>query len=267
MIRNLLFIFSIALLFIVVSGCSKDPTGPNNLVLDSETIEFTHRKINSFPHDANAFTQGFVFHQDHFYEGTGLYGKSSLRKVEVETGKVLQQFDLSSRYFGEGITIFEDKIYQLTWLDKMGFIYKLNDFESLDQFSYNHEGWGITHNGNLLIVSDGTATLRFLDPQSMALVRTIEVSSGDSPLKNLNELEYIEGMIYANIWLTDWIAIIDPESGKVTGRIDLSGILDPEDRTASTDVLNGIAYDAEKKRLFVTGKRWPKVFEIELVAR
>jgi glutamine cyclotransferase len=265
MIRILPLIIFITIAFVFLSGCSKVPTDPDDPFLNLAITEFTIKVLHSYPHDINAFTQGLVYHNGFFYEGTGLYGKSSLRRVDVETGEVQQQRDLEAKYFGEGITIFEDNIYQLTWLEKRGFIYNTNDFDSLGLFSYNHEGWGITHNGTELIISDGTAHIRFLDPTTLQLIRMVEVNSGDTPLKNLNELEYIEGMIYANIWLTDWIVVIDPQNGKVTGRIDLSGLLDPKDRTASTDVLNGIAYDVDKKRLFVTGKRWPKVFEIELV--
>ena len=257
------FIFTAVFLF----GCSKDPTGPDDLFLDEDVKQYTYKRVNSFPHDASAFTQGFVSHDGYFYEGTGLYGKSSIRKVAMETGRVLKQVDLATHYFGEGITIFENKIYQLTWLEKKGFFYQIDSFDSLGQFSYNHEGWGITHNGSELIISDGTATIRFVEPQTLELIRTIQVTSGDSPLKNLNELEYIEGKIFANVWLTDWIAIINPQNGNVTGRIDLTGLLDPADYTVNTDVLNGIAYDKEQKRLFVTGKRWPKVFEIKLIAR
>jgi len=267
MIRILPLIFIITSVVIIFTGCSKDPTGPDDPLSNGGFKEYTYIKLNAFPHDSNAFTQGLVFHEGYFYEGTGLYGSSSLRKIEVESGTILQQVDLSTNYFGEGITIYENHIYQLTWLEKKGFIYHLEDFDSLGHFSYNHEGWGLTHNGSELIISDGTATIRFVDPKTLKLVRSIEVISGEKPLRNLNELEYIDGRIYANIWLTDWIVIIDPENGRVTGRIDLTGLLDEVDRTFNTDVLNGIAYDMEQNRLFVTGKRWPKVFEIEVVRK
>jgi glutamine cyclotransferase len=223
--------------------------------------------VNSYPHDNTAFTQGLVYRSGYLYEGTGLYGKSSLRKVDLETGKVLQERKLESRYFGEGITILNDKIYQLSWLEKKGFIYYLSNFDSLGAFSYNYEGWGITHNGSNLIISDGSAIVRFVDPLTLDLKSTIKVTSADKPLENLNELEFVDRKIYANIWLTDWIAIINPHDGEVVGKIDLTGLLPAADRTADTDVLNGIAYDQDQKRLFVTGKNWPKLFEIELVVK
>ena len=226
---------------------------------------YTYRVINSFPHNRLAFTQGLIFEDGIFYEGTGLRGRSSLRKVDVETGTVLQQLDLANQYFGEGITAFGNRIIQLTWTSQTGFIYDKNSFAMLGSFHYPTQGWGITHDGTRLIMSDGTATLYFWDPETLEEIGSVLVLDGNTPVPQLNELEYIHGEVYANVWLTDYIVRIDPNSGQVTGWINLSDILPAEDRTGAENVLNGIAYDATDSRLFVTGKLWPKVFEIELV--
>ena len=227
---------------------------------------YSYEVINQYPHDPGAFTQGLVFHGGVLYEGTGLKGQSSLRKVALETGEVVKKRDLSYRYFGEGVTVLGDEIMQLTWRSHVGFVYDRDTFERLRDFSYPSEGWGLTHDGLNLIMSDGTAMLRFLAPATFEEVAQLEVRDGEGPVRRLNELEYIGGEIYANVWQTDRIARISPRSGRVVGWIDLTGLLKPEDRTGSEGVLNGIAYDAAGKRLFVTGKRWPKLFEIRLVA-
>ena len=225
---------------------------------------YTYEIINEYPHDPDAFTQGLVFETGVLFEGTGRYGKSSLRRVELETGEVLQIVNLSSTYFGEGITVYGEEIVQLTWKSRVGFVYNKETFEQLSGFNYNSEGWGITHDGESLIMSDGTATLHFLDPETFEETGTVSVHDDDGPVTQLNELEYIQGSVYANVWYTDLIAIIDPQSGQVIGWIDLTGILSPED-SVGANVLNGIAYDVENDRLFVTGKLWPKLFEITLV--
>ena len=204
---------------------------------------------------------GFLF------EGTGLYGRSSLRKIVLETGKVTRMHPLESRFFGEGITIFGNHIIQLTWVGRTGFVYDKERFERLRSFTYSTEGWGITHDGRRLIVSDGTPTLYFKDPETFEEVGRVEVRDDMGPVTRLNELEYVEGEVYANVWETDLIARIDPESGRVVGWIDLTGLLAGRERLAADATLNGIAYDAKGKRLFVTGKRWPKLFEIEAVPR
>ena len=205
-------------------------------------------------------------HDGELYEGTGLYGHSSLRRVELETGSVLQIHEMDEKYFGEGITIYDDRIIQLTWKEKLGFVYNRESFEPIDDFSYPTEGWGITHDGIKLIMSDGSATLYFLDPVTFKKTGSIEITSAGHPIKLLNELEYINGEIFANIYRTDRIARIDPATGNVIAWIDLTGILRVEDTTPQTDVLNGIAYDFDTDRLFVTGKKWQKLFEIELIA-
>ena len=252
----------------LVCSCS-GPQGslPSVTPAPTPTIAFyyTYEVINTYPHDRNAFTQGLVYEDDVLYEGTGLKGRSSLREVELETGKVLQKLDLVAQYFGEGITIWGDEIIQLTWQSHVGFVYDKDSFELLHEFSYPTEGWGITHDGKRLIMSDGTSTLHFLDPETLEEIGSVQVYDSNGPLVRLNELEYINGEVYANIWQTDLITRIELDTGRVTGWIDLTGLLSTEDLTQSVDVLNGIAYDAEHDRLFVTGKLWPKLFEIRLI--
>lgn len=227
---------------------------------------YTYRVVNSFPHDPEAFTQGLVFDNGTLFEGTGLYGESTLRQVELETGVVLRSLSLASQYFGEGITVYRDQVIQLTWRSNTGFLYDKDSFQLLQTFRYPTEGWGITHDGVRLIVSDGTSTLYFWDPVTFEEIGRIEVHDQDGPVTRLNELEYVRGEVFANVWYTDRIAIINPCTGRVTGWINLEGLLDSEEGLGSAGVLNGIAYDAENDRLFVTGKRWPKLFEIRLVA-
>jgi len=240
---------------------------PISPVVEAETPILGYRVVNVFPHDRGAFTQGLVFEDDIFYEGTGLYARSSLRKVNPETGEVTEMKHLAPNFFGEGITIWDDKIIQLTWKSQKGFVYDKNSFELLQEFSYPTEGWGITHDGERLIMSDGSANLYFWNPDTLEEIGRIEVRDKGVPVIRLNELEYINGEVYANIWQTNRIARINPSTGQVTGWIDLSGLLQPEDLSEPVDVLNGIAYDAATDRLFVTGKLWNKVFEIELVPK
>lgn len=225
---------------------------------------YSYKVINTYPHDKNAFTQGLVFENGSLYESTGLKGNSSLRRIDLKNGKVLQIHNLSEQYFAEGITIFEDRIIQLTWQSNIGFVYDKNSFELIQEFNYSTEGWGITNDGKYLIMSDGTSKLHFLDPKTFEEVRQIDVLDNNMPISRLNELEYINGEIYANVWLTDRIARISPENGKVLGWIDLKGLLN-EEENEEVDVLNGIAYDKKNDRLFVTGKFWSKLFEIKLI--
>jgi glutaminyl-peptide cyclotransferase len=225
---------------------------------------YGYRVIERYPHDVNAFTQGLIYVDGKFYEGTGHRGESTLRRVDLESGAVEQMVRLPGEFFGEGITLFGDRIIQLTWTSGIGFVYNQDSFELLDTFTYSTEGWGLTHDGEFLIMSDGSNVLTYLDPESFAPVRQSPVTAGGESVFMLNELEFINGFIYANIWKTDTIARIDPESGEVVAWIDLAGILPPEDRSGREDVLNGIAYDAVEDRLFVTGKLWPLLFWIEL---
>ncbi len=222
--------------------------------------------LNTYPHDTNAFTQGLLFADGVLYEGTGLTGRSSLRRVDLTSGTVLQQRTLpNDQQFGEGVTLFDGKLYQLTWQAKTAYLYDKESFTLLDSFSYPTQGWGLTHDGQYLIMSDGTPTIYFRDPQTFAEVRQITVYDEQGPVSRLNELEYIEGEIYANVWHTDLIARIDPATGQITRWLDLTGLLEPGEVSHSEAVLNGIAYDAHDERLFVTGKLWPKLFEIEIV--
>jgi glutamine cyclotransferase len=227
----------------------------------------TYTVIRAYPHDREAFTQGLVYlGNDELIEGTGLNGRSSLRRVRLETGEVLQRHDLSSEYFGEGVAVLEGRVYQLTWRSGLGFVYDLNTFGLQRTFTYTTEGWGLTHDGRRLIMSDGTDALYFLDPATLTATGSLRVRDGEAPVTQLNELEYINGWVYANVWQTDRVAKIDPATGRVAAWLDLSGLLAAEDRAQPVDVLNGLAYDSANDRLFVTGKLWPKLFEIRLAA-
>jgi len=216
-----------------------------------------------FPHDPGAFTQGLQYFDGVLYEGTGLNGKSSIRRVKLETGEVLQQRAVPAAYFGEGIVVWHKELIELTWQSQIAFVYDRDTFNPTRTFKYEGEGWGLTHDGTHLIMSDGSAALRVLDPATFAEQRRIAVTAAGAPLRNLNELEYVKGEIFANVWQTNYIARVSPTSGAVTGWIDLRGLLSDEE-ARHADVLNGIAYDAEHDRLFVTGKLWPKLFEIRL---
>ncbi|HLW52648.1 MAG TPA: glutaminyl-peptide cyclotransferase [Candidatus Angelobacter sp.] len=233
----------------------------------ASTREYGFKTVHAYPHDPEAFTQGLVFHDGFLYEGTGLNGRSSLRKIRLETGEVVQRIDLSPQYFGEGIAILGDKIVELSWRSQTGFVYRLKDFQLLSQFTYPGEGWGLASNGTDLYMSDGSDEIRVLDGTTFKEKRRLKVHDGATPVAQLNELEFVEGELLANVWQTDRIARISPASGKVTGWIDLSGLLSPMYRRSSDAVLNGIAYDPRGHRLFVTGKLWPKVFEIQLVPK
>jgi glutaminyl-peptide cyclotransferase len=229
--------------------------------------EYTYQIVHTYPHDSTAYTQGLVFHDGLLYEGTGLEGRSSIRKVKLETGEVLQKRDIPPEYFGEGIILWKDRLIELTWKGEKGFIYDLATFAPRGQFEYPGEGWGLTDDGKRIIMSDGTAQLRFWDPETLTETGRITVTDEGQPVPQLNELELVKGEVYANVYQTDRIARINPGTGKVIGWIDLTGILRPADRTGETDVLNGIAYDASRDRLFVTGKLWPKLFEIKLTRK
>ncbi|HEX6386343.1 MAG TPA: glutaminyl-peptide cyclotransferase [Anaerolineae bacterium] len=226
---------------------------------------YGYRITHIYPHDSDAFTQGLVYDDGVLYEGTGRNGESTLRRVDLETGEVLQLRELPAAYFGEGIALYDNEIVQLTWQSNVGFVYNRSTFEVLRQFTYATEGWGLTHNGRCLIMSDGTDIIYFRDPETFAEIGRLHVYDNNGPVTQLNELEYVQGEIYANVWQTDRIARILPDTGQVIGWIDLTGLLEQVAVTAPVDVLNGIAYDAQGHRLFVTGKLWPALFEIELV--
>jgi glutaminyl-peptide cyclotransferase len=231
----------------------------------SAVAYYSYEVVDAYPHDASAFTQGLAFENGVLYEGTGLRGRSSLRRVDLETGEVMQTIALPDKFFGEGVAILGDTIVQLTWQSGIGRVYDKNDLSLLREFTYDTEGWGITYDGTRLIMSDGTATLHFLDPATFAVECYVTVRDRDNVVTGLNELEYIDGKVYANVWPTNRIAVIDPADGRVTGWLDLSGLLASRPSTGHVDVLNGIAYDAANDRLFVTGKLWPWLFEIRLI--
>jgi glutamine cyclotransferase len=235
-----------------------------SLLSDIDPANYRYRVIKSYPHDRHAYTQGLVYDGGFFYEGTGQEGESSLRKVDPETGKVLSQVNLDASLFGEGVAILDDRIYQLTWTTKVGFVYDKSTLRQLNKIYYQTQGWGLTTTGDTLIMSDGTNVIWFLDADFNVL-SSVEVWDNKGPVNNLNELEMINGELWANIWQTDHIARIDPYTGKVLSYVNLANILPREDRTQETDVLNGIAWDAANRRLFVTGKYWPKLFEITVM--
>jgi glutaminyl-peptide cyclotransferase len=228
--------------------------------------EYGYRVVHVYPHDRTAFTQGLEFRAGFLYEGTGLEGRSTLRKVKLETGEVLQRADIAPQLFGEGVTVINQQILQLTWKAQIGFVYEQGSFRRLRTFNYPGEGWGLTNDGARIFMSDGSSQIRVWDASTIHETARLKVHDGPRPVEQLNELEWVHGEIFANVWQTDKIARISPADGKVTGWIDLAGILSPADRDG-TDVLNGIAYDSLGDRLFVTGKLWPKLFEIKLTPK
>jgi glutamine cyclotransferase len=256
-----ILIVTVMLVSLAVLLASPHPATTNPV---TKPLQYTYSIVHVYPHDENAFTEGLVFDNGSLYESTGLYGSSTLRRVELETGKILQSYTLPTQYFGEGITIFNDEIIQLTWCQYTGFVYDKQTFNKLREFSYLVEGWGLTTDGSQLIMSDGTANLYFLNPQTFEKLGQIEVHNNVT-VTGLNELEYINGKIYANVWLQDRIAVINPQTGQVEAWINLSGIQNPRSNDPD-DVLNGIAYDAKGDRLFVTGKRWSQLYEIKLIS-
>ncbi|MCA9917393.1 MAG: glutaminyl-peptide cyclotransferase [Anaerolineales bacterium] len=243
-----------------------EPFAETAVAPPSSVPTYSYRVLNSYPHDPTAFTQGLLYEDGQLYESTGIkLTPSSLRKVNLTTGERLQFLDVGSDYFAEGLVLWQDKLIQLTWQNHVAFVYDKESFALLNTWEYETEGWGITHNGRCLIMSDGSPTLTFRDPETFAAVGQITVQDPNGPVRLLNELEYVNGEVWANIWQTDRIVRIDPATGQVIGNIDLTGLLDPATLTQPANVLNGIAYDEANGRLFVTGKLWPTLFEIELV--
>jgi glutamine cyclotransferase len=250
--------------FLLIAYCPFLGGQSSHQVRANRPHEYTFAIVHAFPHDTSAFTQGLAYCDGFLYEGTGLNGRSSLRKVRLETGKIAQHADLDSEFFGEGITIIQNKVVQLTWRSEVGFVYDLKDFHLLRRFSYPGEGWGLATNGREIFMSDGTSEIRVLDGQTLQEKRRIKVRDGVTPVDRLNELEFVEGQIFANVWRSDRVARISPQTGQIVGWIDLSGLLSPIYRLEPEAVLNGIAYDPRGKRLFVTGKLWPRIFEIRI---
>ncbi len=230
-----------------------------------EPENWTYQVVHTYPHDRQAYTQGLVYEDGYLYEGTGQRGKSSLRKIKPETGDLLASLNLPPDLFGEGISIFKDEIIQLTWTSGIGFVYDKSSFKFLRKFRYSTQGWGLTNNGTSMLMSDGSEKIFYIEPEYFTVISSIEVYDQNGPVKNLNELELIDGLLYANIYTSDKVAVIDPSTGKVLAYINFSGLLKKSDRHPDTDVLNGIAYDKDKDRLFVTGKNWPKLFEVLIV--
>lgn len=247
---------------ITLLGCQKIDQSPITLA-EATTAVCSYEIVATYPHDSDAFTQGLIYDDGELYESTGLYGKSSIRKVDLETGKVLQSEKLDDRYFGEGLTLWQDRLIQLTWVAKKGIVYDRQTLEQVATFTYPTQGWGLTHNEQELILSDGSNILYFIDPDTFEPVKQLQVTENQRPIDKLNELEFVKGEIWANVWLSDYIARIDPETGNVLGWLDLTGIIDPVPTPRQDAVLNGIAYDPESERLFVTGKLWSKLFEIK----
>lgn len=225
---------------------------------------YSFKIVRTYPHDRNAFTQGLALERGILYEGTGLWGKSELRRLELVSGRVLKAVRLPARFFGEGITVHENRVIQLTWKSNIGFVYDSTSLKLIRTFTYPTAGWGLTHDGTRFIMSDGTSKLYFLNLRNFKVMKSVEVEYNDVPISNINELEYVKGEVYANIWKTDRIARIEPATGRIVGWIELNGLSRFNDRGAPIGVLNGIAYDAETDRLYVTGKLWPKIFQIEL---
>jgi len=253
---------------LLLTACHPSPAGQASPRASANALpECTFVLVRMFPHDTGAYTQGFAYRDGFLYEGTGRNGRSSLRKVRLETGEVIQQVDLEPEFFGEGIALVKNKVLQLTWKSGVGFVYDLNSFHLLGKFSYPGEGWGLATNDREIFMSDGTSEIRVLDAETLQEKRRLKVREGLTPVDQLNELEFVEGQIFANVWHSNRIARISPQTGDVVGWIDLTGILSPVYRLDSEAVLNGIAYDPTQKRLFVTGKLWPNVYEIRLAPK
>ena len=256
--------------FLLLSRTRSNPQDrTEKAAIDRGTVESRARQVsfevvNSYPHDPTSFTQGLVWKDGGFYESTGLYGQSKVRRLEFPSGKVIKELKLAPELFGEGLALVDGRLIQLTWKSRRGFVYDRDSFRVIQEFKYDTEGWGLTYDDKNLVLSDGSSDLFYLDPQTYRPARRLAVTMNGRALTELNELEFIEGEIWANVWQTDLIVRIEPASGRVTSFLNLKGILAPSDRTGSDAVLNGIAYDAEKKRIFVTGKLWPRIFEIKV---
>ena len=231
------------------------------------TAQYTYKIVHVYPHDRTSFTQGLEYKAGFLYEGTGLKGHSKLRKVDLESGRPVQEMPLQAEYFGEGITVLNQRIVQLTWQSQKGFLYDQSTFRLLRSFDYPGEGWGLTNDGKQIFMSDGTSQIRCWNADTLQEKRRLTVRDGAAPVESLNELEYVRGEIYANVWQSDRIARISPVTGRVLGWVNLAGLLTREEQAQGADVLNGIAYDTIGDRLFVTGKLWPKLFEIKVVPK
>ena len=268
--KNILFLFTI---FVFLSaGCNNAEDDKDTATGDSVNVIAPPPNINynivaSYPHDTSSYTQGLIWNNNSIYEGTGLEGHSRLMRVDLKNGKVENAVALDPSVFGEGITLLNDRIYQLTWQSHKVYVYDAKTFKKIKEFNWDHEGWGLTHNGKELIISTGDSNLYFVDPETFKLLRIVGVTNNNGPQGNLNELEYINGAVFANIYLTDYIIRIDPATGRITGKMDLNGILEKSGQHVNKEegnVLNGIAYDSVKNSLYITGKKWPLLYEMKL---
>lgn len=271
-IIGIVLVVVVAAALVILASMRPQPTGqPAGEVAnraaptpDQPAQQVSYEVVNSYPHDPTSFTQGLLWADGGFYESSGLYGQSKLRRLEFPSGKVLKQIGLDTELFAEGLAMVDNRLIQLTWKTHRGFVYDKNTFRLLQEFKYDTEGWGLTFDGKDLVLSDGSSDLFYLDPQSFKPVKKLAVTMNGQPVPEINELEFIDGEIWANVWQTDRILRIDPSTGQVRSFLNLKQILAPSDRKGSEDVLNGIAYDPEHKRIFVTGKLWPRIFEIKL---
>lgn len=254
-------------LSVAIAACGLVCRAAPELLAQRRAPDVTYRVVKSYPHDPAAFTQGLIYREGFLFESTGLNGQSTLRKVTLDTGEVVQQHRLDAAYFAEGLAEWNGQLVQLTWRSNVAFVYDLASLSLRRTLTFGGEGWGLTRDRDGFILSDGTDQLRFLDPESFREVRRLRVTDGGVPIRDLNELEYVRGEVYANVWHTDRIARISPQTGRVVGWIDLRGLMAAGYRLGPEAVLNGIAYDAAGDRLFVTGKLWPRLFEIEPVPR
>lgn len=252
---------------IFLAACNSSDTNPDSIAIAAPDApkSVSYAIAKTYPHDTSSFTQGLIFYKGDLYEGTGEYGRSHLQKVGLANGKIQQQVSLDPKYFGEGITILRDTVYQLTWQEKVVFVYTLKDFKKVKEFKIDTQGWGITTNGQELIVSDGSSNLYYYNPSTFQLLRTQSITEAGSLSYNLNELEYIDGYIYANQWQAPYILKIDPGSGAIVGKIDLTDVWNRvKAKDPLVDVPNGIAYDSASQKIYITGKKWPELYEIEL---
>ncbi|MDQ6815587.1 MAG: glutaminyl-peptide cyclotransferase [Bacteroidota bacterium] len=267
--KRLLPYMSLLLFF---AACkNNNTTNDNSIETPSATIappaNINYNIVASYPHDTSSYTQGLIWQNNSLYEGTGLEGQSKLMKVDIKNGKAQQSVSINPSVFGEGITMLNDKIYELTWQSHVVYVYEAKTFKKIKEFTWDREGWGITHNGKELIISTGDSNLYFVDPETFKLLRIVGVSDNNGPVGNLNELEYVNGAVFSNIYLTNYIVKIDPSNGHITGKIDLSGLLEKSGKHVNKDdglVLNGIAFDSTKNSLYITGKKWPLLYEMKL---
>lgn len=262
--RNTATFFFLLLTALTISCACRGTARKSTAIAPPSPVRYTYKVVNTYPHNTGSYTQGLYWHDGYLWEGTGQYGHSSLSQVELETGRIVKSTSMNNDIFGEGIALLDGKIFQLTWMNGIAFVYDPDNLTRTGHFRYSGEGWGLTTDGKVLYMSDGTSQISMVDPTDFRKIKRINVKMDGQSLRGLNELEWIDGKIWANIYMTDEIVIIDPQTGNVEGIIDLSGILPDSDRTPATDVLNGIAYDPATGRIFVTGKYWNKLFEIQI---